>query len=248
MNNTKTYRLRPELFEQEKSRLLRGFYFVFLMVIMASLILALQSVKFSPGRQLLIALAAVTVSVFFAVSIAFWCIFRSLRLRQQLWSSYELTVTEDSILRRASDHNDFTVHRSEVTGFDETANRGFFIKTTDRNDFIYVPAALDGYDELKGRLREWRPFPPARPHEPIWRSPYFVGAACLTAWSVLWYSQTREYVVMAAFVLLVFLFATFITVLRSPRASRTVKRTSWMYLAVACLALARIYAMFRTIE
>lgn len=245
MENAKTYRLRPELFEDEKSRLLRGFYFAFLMALVAALLLALRGLKIVPGPPLLVALSVITVSVVFTISIAFWSIFRSLRLRHAAWHSFELTLTPDAIDRRLSDHDDFVVKRAEVVGFDETAGRGFFIKTADRNRYIYVPAALDGYDDLKRDLAAWRPFPPARTREPIWRSPFFVGASCLAAWSVLWYSQTREYVILAAFVLLVFLGATFVGVLRSPRASRTVKRTSWIYLAVAVLALVRIYAMFR---
>jgi FtsH-binding integral membrane protein len=248
MENGKTYRLRPELFEPEKVRLMRGFYSAFLMALIAALMLSIRSVSFSPGPQLVIALAFVTVAAFFTISIGFWSIFRSLRLRKELWQSFELTLTENGITRRASDHNDFTVPRSEVAGFDETAGRGFFIKTTDRHHYIYVPAALEGYDELKGRLAEWRPFPPARSHEPIWRSPFFVGASCLAAWSVLWYSRDREYVTLAAFVLLTFLLATFIGVLLSPRVSRTIKRTSWLYLAVAALALVRIYTVFRLME
>lgn len=244
----KTYRLRPELFEEEKARLLRGFYFAFLLVLVAALILTSRNVQITPGPQLIVALSVITVSAIFTISIGFWSIFRSLRLRHELWMSYELTVTEDKIVRRASDHNDFAVERSEVAGFDETADRGFYIKTSDRYHFIYVPAALDGYEELKRTLAEWRPFPPARGREPIWRSPFFVGASCLAAWSVLWYSQNREYAVLAAFVLLVFLVTTFIGVLRSPRVSRTVKRTSWIYLAVAVMALARVYSMFRIVE
>jgi hypothetical protein len=248
MEEVKTYRLRPELFEAEKARLMRGLYAAFLMVLVAALLLSLRAVVFRPGGQLAIALGFVTISVVFTVSLGFWSIFRSLRLRRELWHSFELTLTGEGITRRASDHNDFTVPRSEITGFDETAGRGFFIKTADRHHNIYVPAALDGYDEIKSKLAEWCPFPPARASEPIWRSPFFVGASCLAAWSILWYSHDREYVVLAAFVLLVFLFSTFIGVLRSPRVSRTAKRTSWVYLAVAAMALARIYAMFRLMD
>lgn len=248
MSIAKTYRLRPELFEEEKSRLLRGFYAAFLMALVAALILTASSVKISPGPQLVIALAVITMSAVFTISIGFWAIFRSLRLRQDLWHSFELTLTEDRIMRRASDHNDFAVTRPEITGFDETSGQGFFIKTSNGHRFIYVPAALEGYEDLKHELAAWMPFPPARTRDPIWRSPFFVGAACLAAWSVLWYSQSKEYVVLSAFVLLVFLFSTFIGVLRSPRTSRTMKRTSWLYLAVAVLALMRIYAMFRPVE
>jgi hypothetical protein len=245
MNNGKTYRLRPELFEDEKSRLLRGFYSAFLMAIVAALLLASRGLKIVPGPQLLVALSVITVSVVFTVSIAFWSIFRSLRLRHAAWHSFELTLTPDAVDRRLSDHDDFVLRRAEVIGFDETAGRGFFIKTADRHRYIYVPAALEDYDGLKRELAEWRPFPPARTREPIWRSPFFVGASCLAAWSVLWYSQSKQYVLSAAFVLLVFLGATFVGVLRSPRSSKTVRRTSWIYLAVAVLALVRIYAMFR---
>jgi drug/metabolite transporter (DMT)-like permease len=245
MEKSKTYRLRPELFEEEKSRLLRGFYFVFLMSVIAALLLASHGVEIVPGTQLVVALLVITVSVVFTICLAFWSIFRSLRLRKAAWHSFELTLTGDVIDRRLSDHDDFVVKRSEVVGFDETAGRGFFIKTANRHRYIYVPAALDGYDELKRQLASWQPFPPARTRDPIWRSPFFVGASCLAAWSVLWYSQSRQNVVLAGLVLLLFLVATFVGVLRSPRASRTVKRTSWIYLAVAALALVRIYVMLR---
>lgn len=201
---------------------------------------ALRNLDFSPGRTILLALLVLTLSVVFTMSLAFWSIFRSLRLRQAAWLSFELTVEDDRIIRRMPDRQELVLTRSEVTGFDETVGRGFFIKTADGHRFIYIPSGLEGYDDLKQQLSSWEKFPPARANDPIWRSPFFIGAVCLVAWSVLWFSTNKQYVFASAFVLVVFLLSSFVAVLRSPRASDTAKRTSWLFLLVAGVALARV--------
>jgi hypothetical protein len=246
VDSSRTFRLAPEKFDEERSRLLRGLYAAYLAALVGVLLLALRGLDFSPGVPLLVTLIVITLSAIFTVSIGFWSIFRSLRIRQQAWVSFELSLADDRITRRLADHAELVLTRSEVTGFDETAGRGFFIKTADGHRFIHVPAGLEGYDELKKELSAWNRFPPARARDPIWRSPFFIGAACLVAWSVLWFSADVQYVLSSAFVLLVFLISTFIAVMRSPRSSATMKRTSWIYLAIAAVALIRVAQLFRT--
>jgi hypothetical protein len=242
------YRMRPGSFEQEKHRLLTGLYAVYLIALVTVLMIGLRNLEFTPGPHFVISLLVVTVSAVFTVSIGFWSIFRSLRLRRRDWDSFELTLTEGRILQAMDAHTDLVLLRSDVTGFDETKGRGFFIKTDDGHCFIYVPAELDGYEDLKQRLSEWRAFPRPRGREPMWRSPFFVGSTCLLACCMLWISEKRQYVVAAAFVLTVFLLSTFIAVLRSPRSSAGMKRMSWIYLAVALFALVRLFSVFRIPE
>jgi hypothetical protein len=241
----KKYRLAAHRFDQERSRLLSGFYAAFLMAVVAVLMLEFRNLDFSPGWPLMVSLAVITVSVMFTVSIAFWSIFRSLRLHKQAWLSFELLLEQDRIVRRMADREDLSLLRSNITGFDETVGRGFYIKTSDAHNFVYVPAALEGYDDLKRELSRWQQFPKPRLREPIWRSPFFVGAACLAAWSVLWFSADKAYVLASAFVLVVFLLSTFIAVVRSPRASASMRRSSWIYLVIAGVALLRVVTLFR---
>lgn len=245
----KTYRLIPEAFEQERARLARTFYAAYLISIFAALILvAGPQMNFKPGASLIATVLGFTVATIFTVCVAFWAMFRSLRLRRQAWMSYRLELEDDRLIRHFADQNALVLRRCEVTGFDETAGRGFFIKTSDVHRYIYVPSALDGYDDLKRELSRGCPFPPARRRDPIWRSPFFIGSVCLLAWWVLWFSGEKQYVLSAGFVLLVFLLSTFVAVVRSPRSSISVKRLSWIYLLVACLALVRVAAVMRVSE
>jgi hypothetical protein len=245
----KTYRLIPEAFEQERVRLARGFYAAYFISLFAALILvAGRNMNFKPGTSLLVTILGFTLAVVFTICVAFWAMFRSLRLRRQEWQSYQLDLDGERLTRRTTGGKDVVISRSEITGFDETAGRGFFVKTRDMHRFIYVPSAVEGYEELKRELGMWRPFPPARKREPIWRSPFFIGAVCLLAWWVLWFSAARQYVLGAAFVLLVFLFSTFLAVVRSPRSTISMKRMSWIYLLVAVLALIRVATVMRISE
>jgi drug/metabolite transporter (DMT)-like permease len=245
----KRYRLIPEAFEQERSRLSRGFYAAYLISVLAAMIFAgARYANFKPGLPLLTTLMGFTLALVFTVSLAFWAMFRSLRLRRQEWQSYELEWYEDKVVRHLADTNDLEIMRSEITGFDETAGRGFYIKTDDVHRFIFVPSALDGYEELKRKMEKWRLFPPARAREPIWRSPFFISSVCLLAWFVLWFSVNKQQVLAAGFVLLVFLLSTFVAVVRSPRSSLTMKRMSWIFLLVAGLALVRVASVMRITE
>lgn len=245
----KTYRLRPEGFEQERMRLSREFYAAYLISIFAALtVVAGRSMNFKPGESFKAAILAVTLAVIFTVCVAFWAMLRSIRLRRQAWDTFQVELDGNRLTRRVADSRELALDRSEITGFDETVGRGFFIKTGDVHKYIYVPWALEGYDELKGELGSWCSFPPPRGREPIWRSPFFIGAVCLIAWLVLWFSQEKNYVLSAAFVLLVFLLSTFLAVLRSPRSTFSMKRMSFVYLLVACLALIRVAAFIKLNE
>jgi len=230
-------------------RLSRGFYAAYLISLVAALVLVTpRNLTFKPGPSLIVAVIAITVAVLFTICLAFWTIFRSLRLRQKSWNSYELVLDGDRLIKRMTDGDDLIVHRSEVSGFDETAGRGFFVKTQDVHRYIFVPSALNDYDELKRELASWRPFPRARARDPIWSSPFFIGSVCLLAWWMLWFSANKQHVLAAAFVLLVFLISTFVAVMRSPRASIGMKRMSWIYLVVAGLTLVRVAAVMRVTE
>lgn len=245
----KTYRLVPEAFEQERSRLSHSFYAAYLISVFAAMIFAgARYAEFKPGIPLLTTIMGFTLALVFTVCLAFWAMFRSLRLRREEWMSYELEWHEDKVVRRLVDRHGLEIKRSEITGFDETAGRGFYIKTDDVHRYIFVPRALDGYEELKGELAKWRLFPAARARDPIWRSPFFVASACLLAWFVLWFSVNKEQVLAAGFVLLVFLLSTFVAVVRSPRSSLSMKRMSWIFLLVAGLALVRVAAVMRITE
>lgn len=245
----KKYRLIPEAFEHERARLAHSFYAAYLISVFAAMVLVgARYADFKPGIPLLTTIMGFTLALVFTVCLAFWAMFRSLRLRRQEWMSYELEWHEDKVVRRLSDRTELVVNRPDITGFDETAGRGFYIKTDDVHRFIFVPSALDGYEELKRELGKWRLFPPARTREPIWRSPFFIAAVCLLAWFVLWFSVNKQQVLAAGFVLLVFLLSTFVTVWRSPRTSVSMKRISWIFLLVAGLALVRVATVMRITE
>jgi hypothetical protein len=242
---TTTFRLPPEAFEQERARVLRGFYAAYLMALIGATTFGFRALDFSPGAPLFISIGAVTLCLMLSMSIAFWGIFRGLRLRKRRWNSFELEVTDSELIRREADVPDLIIRRDEITGCDETVDRGLFIKTGHPDRFVFVPASLDGYNELKAELSKTLAIPAPRLRDPMYRSPFFIAAVCLVAWSVVWTSDQREPVVLGGFVLTVFLVTSFFVVNRSRRFSPAARRLAWLYLVAVALALAKVVAVWQ---
>lgn len=239
------FTLPAEAFEPEKARLLSGFYAAFLLVLTTAALLAMRNVDFnSSGTRMVWSIEVITVCVAFTVSAAFWGIFRSLRLRRREWETYELLLADDGLVRKQFDHSDLKLGRAEIASVQETRGRGLMINSRETGKFIFVPASLSGYEALKTELAQWIAPAPPRDREPLWRSPFFIGAVCLASWTVLYLSDSKHLIVAAAFVLMSFLLGTYITALRSANVSRTMRRGAWIYLLVAGMALLRVYQVF----
>jgi hypothetical protein len=239
------FTLPPEAFDAERTRLLRGFYAAFLLVLVAAALLALRNVDFnSTGARMLWSIKVITVCVAFSLSVGFWGIFRSLRLRRREWETYELLLGDDCIIRKQFDRPDLQLGRADIVQVQETAGRGLMINSGETGRYIFVPASLHGYAELKSELARWLPPAPPRSRELLWRSPFFIGTVCLASWSILYLSDNKHLVAGAAFVLMSFLLGTYITALLSANVSRTLRRGAWVYLVVAFVALLRVYQVF----
>jgi hypothetical protein len=80
---------------------------------------------------------------------------RALGRLEENWSSYQLLVGSDTIVRKQVRLPDLEIHRDQVTKLQEKAGTGLFIKAQEKRLSIYVPATLEGYDELRDLLSHW---------------------------------------------------------------------------------------------
>jgi hypothetical protein len=84
---------------------------------------------------------------------------------QDHWRSYELILDEDRIQQSECGVVTHTLLKIEVTRLVEMRDLGFAVQTQDPRKCIFVPSALNGYGELRARLKTWLPLekPPEEP-------------------------------------------------------------------------------------
>ena len=142
-----TFRLRPEGFRYAHQRLLARRIPVSLLGLSVPLYLAWH---FDAPVRLLVILAPILV-----LFVGFG-LFVMTVLQRIAWSSYELSLTPDSIRRKQALAPDVEIRLDEVTHLREQRGEGMVVNTADSRKSIIVPASLDGYEEVKAQLGEWR--------------------------------------------------------------------------------------------
>jgi len=165
----KVYTLKPEVFQREKRKVVRRSIILSLLLLAAASVAGLLAV-WSESKQADSAdgfLPVWSTFVFIGVLVlygAYRGMRRSLRILKDGWDSYELGLGDDFVLKKQANMPEVEIGRDEITGVQEATSKGapngLVIRTADRHLFISVPAALDGYDEVKAKLADWRPVEP----------------------------------------------------------------------------------------
>jgi hypothetical protein len=161
-NSVKTYYLAPEGFNAARNRLLRQ-----RIVLFAGLVIFLFAFQYrefgDTWRQGSFAsLVPAAFAILLVLGALAFGVKRGVKRNQESWSSFELVVGEDFLIRKIKDFPALEIQRHEVTAIKESAV-GLHVETEVRDRAIGIASALVGYDEVKERLGRWMPVQELKP-------------------------------------------------------------------------------------
>jgi len=82
---------------------------------------------------------------------------RGLKRLQAMMESYELTISENLIIREQVNTPDISIYHSEVREIVQLKNGNFSIKGSRNNGIIIIPAQIDNYTQLETILKQIHP-------------------------------------------------------------------------------------------
>jgi hypothetical protein len=238
----KIYVLSPQSIERAKRKaLIRG-------VVLGGFSLALGlTVPVAAGLMsvgaLVIAIPILLVSTIIGIR-------RALKILDENLKSYQLLVSSDSVVKRQGRLPDSEIHREQITSVEEKLGTGLFIRTADKKSFINVPEGLEGVDELKETLSEWRPADSIISRKE--REPLLLAAALLSfglAFATMWFSTNLALVVAAGIFVIVYLVWGSVVLHRRRDVDARLKLKPWLILflvfAYAMMLYGRVIVLLK---
>ena len=145
----KVYSLTPQAIENEKRKgLIRG---IATAVIASALGAGIPII----GGKAPIWILIVTVPLFVIIfSISFR---RALKILEENWSSYQLLIGSDTIVKKQRGMTDIELRQDQITNIEDRIGTGLIIRTQDKKIFIHAPSGLEDYAELKEHLLKLKP-------------------------------------------------------------------------------------------
>jgi hypothetical protein len=143
----KVYVLSPEGIAREKRKGLVRSIAIFIFAL--SLGLGVPAIAVSASLWFIVSMIPLLALIFY------FGLRRGFKILEENWSSYQLLVSSDSIVRKQVRLPDLEIHRDQVTKLQERPGTGLFIRTQEKRLSIYVPASIEGYDELRDILSQW---------------------------------------------------------------------------------------------
>jgi hypothetical protein len=156
---------------------------------------------------------------------------RALKILEETLKSYQLLVSSDSVVKRQGRLPDVEVRREQITSVEEKPGTGLFIRTADKKSFINVPEGLEGVDELKETLSEWRPADSIISSKG--REPLLLAAALLSfglAFATMWLSTNLALVMAAGIFVIVYLVWGSVVLHRRRDIDARLKLKPWLIL------------------
>jgi hypothetical protein len=129
--------------------------------------------------------------------------FFQIRYAARSEASLEITLDADRIVKDQVAKKSIEILRSEGPQISELPGEGLWVDSADRKKSIFVPAQFTGYSEIKSTLTAWCPFvtKPDRTYVG-----YLVLGGAILFYILVLTSSTRDYALVAGFVLFVLLF------------------------------------------
>jgi hypothetical protein len=126
------------------------------------------------------------VYLFVVLAAGTWLTTRSTR---RIWTSYRLELSSEGLRRTQYRLPEIAIDRPEVTNIEEIPGRGLVVRTANPEVFIFVPAGLNDYAEVRSALTQWAPLTALSMRSTWWRQWMGITVALLM---VVWMVATRE--------------------------------------------------------
>jgi hypothetical protein len=236
---TTAYVYRTEALFRLKQRLKRILAPV--LVMMMTLIIAFSLVMYAPTTNSFRGLFALVT--FFSVAVAYIALATTravMERTERAWSNYRLVVDESGIQRIQNETPELRLEFSDIEIIEDTRGVGIRLNPGNSLRSIFIPEAIERYEELRKRIFE-RSNAPVRLRRFIWL-PSVIGAISggvilnfvLTSFDVPWLLPFASVSISG-------LVWIFVLIQRNPNFSRTIRSTSWCYLGLAGLCAWRIW-------
>lgn len=84
-------------------------------------------------------------------------IFRSIKQQKEIFDSYTLTVSDNTITRVQHNTSTISINYTDVSEIIKNKNKSFTIKGSTAVDIIGIPSQIEAYDQLENMLIEIKP-------------------------------------------------------------------------------------------
>lgn len=221
----KTYKLSSEGFESVERKARNQTIIIFLILIAVMLFIVAPELSREP-----LSLASVPISFILIAAAAYAGIRKSSKGLQNRWSSYELSLIDDVVIRRQAQTPDIEIRRNQVVSLQETSSGDIIIKTDDRRKFIVVPASLNGREEVREHLAKWQKIELLTERPILKILPIVTALGTIGAFATTVASQNIRVVLPVGFLLIAVLLWSLIEIQRSPHVEARIKRSAWLVL------------------
>jgi hypothetical protein len=195
-NSVRTYHLASDGFAVAQRKLLVQRIVMFVGV--AMFLFAVQYKEFGDswkGGSIASILAPILVMFLVFSALAFGTV-RGLKRSRESWSSYELTVGSNFVIRKIKDFPELEIQQHEITAIREDAE-GLRVETGTKGRAIGISAALVGYQDARERLSRWMPVQELRG----WRTSgswAYISSVLSTSLLVCFYLATKSWAIIAS--------------------------------------------------
>ncbi|RKR84752.1 hypothetical protein BDD43_5004 [Mucilaginibacter gracilis] len=164
-------------------------------------------------------------------------LFRGIKKQRLLFESYELTIDNDTLVRKQFNTATIAMPVKEVNQIVKSVNGSFIIKGKSSNSNIIVPAQIDNYAQLETTLNRIKPVTVKQTTNFFAKYAGYAGAAISAVLMICVYTVNNKIVVGTAGLLLVALMAwSFYKIRASKNTDAKTKRSS-LYIVIALIAI-----------
>ena len=233
---SRIYRISPQSAEVERKKALMPAA-LFMAVIIGGVLLFSPDMKGLDNRTRLPILL-------FAGGVFALSMFRQIRtanrgVRKSV-ETFELEFDENAITRRHVDLPTISVGFSEITAIEQRGGQGAMIKTAQATRFIWIPIALEAYDEVVEVLRQRSGAVLTVKNYNLVRT-YSLGILFLIGWIVLMNAHERRVILTLSATMALGLLWCLVVIWRNPNVSRKLKRSTLLVLLPLIGLIARFY-------
>ena len=183
----------------------------------------------------------VVIPLFFGLILFSVIFYFSRKQQREFWGAYALVLKDDSLLQKQEGMADIEISRGEITSLGKGPGGILIVKTASRYKKIAIPKELDGFEELKTILEQWRPLGSATSQ----RFEQMLTGISTFAFIVLhnfrgWIEDQR-YLIFADLAFAIAMLWTCVETQRNPYVDARTKRISWLVVLPVLFAMYDLY-------
>jgi len=155
-----------------------------------------------------------------------------------MMKSYQLTISENTIVREQLNTPDIFIYHAEVLEIVQHKNGNLSIKGSRNNGTIIIPAQIDNYTQLQTTLQEIHPISTKGKHPALRVLQYLLAFAGIAPMIGVYVSNNKVVVGIAGTLFTALMTWFLITAQRDKNLDRKTKNWAWVVLLVMASVIA----------